>query len=106
VDQLYPRAVGSLFVASYDSQGLRWRYSNPQEVLLSFKIQNPSSYLTGNTLRLRYTDKPVNAVYCENRTEHTNTLCGQNIKLQGFLMINDQHVCVTLGDKESMQNRG
>jgi hypothetical protein len=27
--QLYPRALGSLFVASYDSQGLRWRYSNP-----------------------------------------------------------------------------
>jgi hypothetical protein len=27
--QLYPRALDSLFVASYDSQGLRWRYSNP-----------------------------------------------------------------------------
>jgi hypothetical protein len=29
VAQLYPRALGSLFVASYDSQGLRWRHSNP-----------------------------------------------------------------------------
>jgi hypothetical protein len=29
VAQLYPRALGSLFVASYDSQGLRRRYSNP-----------------------------------------------------------------------------
>jgi hypothetical protein len=29
VAQLYPRALGSLFVVSYDSQGLRWRYSNP-----------------------------------------------------------------------------
>jgi hypothetical protein len=29
VVQLYPRVLGSLFVASYDSQGLRWRYSNP-----------------------------------------------------------------------------
>jgi hypothetical protein len=29
VAQIYPRALGSLFVASYDSQGLRWRYSNP-----------------------------------------------------------------------------
>jgi hypothetical protein len=29
VAQLYPRALGSLSVASYDSQGLRWRYSNP-----------------------------------------------------------------------------
>jgi hypothetical protein len=28
VAQLYPRALGSLFVASYDSQGLRWMYSN------------------------------------------------------------------------------
>jgi hypothetical protein len=26
--QFYPRSLGSLFVASYDSQGLRWRYSN------------------------------------------------------------------------------
>jgi hypothetical protein len=29
VAQLYPRALGSLFVASYNSQELRWRYSNP-----------------------------------------------------------------------------
>jgi hypothetical protein len=29
VVRLYPQAVGSLFVASYDSQWLRWRYSNP-----------------------------------------------------------------------------
>jgi hypothetical protein len=28
VAQLYPRTLGSLFVTSYDSQGLRWRYSN------------------------------------------------------------------------------
>jgi hypothetical protein len=33
-------------------------------------------YLTGNTLRLDYKAQPVNAVtvYCENHTEHTNTL--------------------------------
>jgi hypothetical protein len=29
VVQLYPRALGSLFIDSYDSQGLRWKYSNP-----------------------------------------------------------------------------
>jgi hypothetical protein len=29
VAQLYLWALGSLFIASYDSQGLRWRYSNP-----------------------------------------------------------------------------
>jgi hypothetical protein len=28
VSQLYPRALGFLFVAPYDSQGLRWRFSN------------------------------------------------------------------------------
>jgi hypothetical protein len=28
VAQLYPRALGSLSAASYDSRGLRWRYSN------------------------------------------------------------------------------
>jgi hypothetical protein len=47
-------------------------------------IYKSSSYLTGNTLRLHYRDQPVNdvgeiiAVYCENHTEHINTLCGQN----------------------------
>jgi hypothetical protein len=29
VAQIYPRALGSLSVASYDSWGLRWRYSKP-----------------------------------------------------------------------------
>jgi hypothetical protein len=28
VAKLYPRALGSLSVASYDSRGLLWRYSN------------------------------------------------------------------------------
>jgi hypothetical protein len=41
-------------------------------------IYESTSYLTGNTLRLRYRAQPVNALYCENRTEHTDTLCGQN----------------------------
>jgi hypothetical protein len=29
VAQIYPRALHSLSVASYDSRGLRWKYSNP-----------------------------------------------------------------------------
>jgi hypothetical protein len=29
VAQLYPRSLCSLFIASYDSQGLRWKYSDP-----------------------------------------------------------------------------
>jgi hypothetical protein len=38
-----------------------------------------TSYLTGNKLRLRYENQPVNAVWvnnrCENHAEHVNTLC-------------------------------
>jgi hypothetical protein len=37
-------------------------------------IYRYSPYLTGNTLRLHYRAQPVNAVYCENHTEHTVTL--------------------------------
>jgi hypothetical protein len=42
-----------------------------------------SPYLTGNTLRLRCKPKSLMfgetvAVYCENDTEHTDTLCGQS----------------------------
>jgi hypothetical protein len=51
-----------------------------------------SSYFTGNTLRLRYRAqhrlmlfRETVAVY-ENHTEHTNTLCGQNIyKFSSYL---------------------
>jgi hypothetical protein len=41
-------------------------------------IYKLSSYLTGNTC-LRYKSQSVNAVYCENHTEHINTLRGQNV---------------------------
>jgi hypothetical protein len=41
-------------------------------------IQAFSSYLTGNTSCLYYKAPPVHAVYCENHTKHTNTLCGKN----------------------------
>jgi hypothetical protein len=50
----------------------------------TLKILKFSSYLTGNTLRPRYGAQLVMqfretvAVYCENHTEHTDTLCGQN----------------------------
>jgi hypothetical protein len=67
VAQLYPRALGSLSVASYDSRGLRWRYSNPPPhgVILDiiyrpvFYLKLNSTlygcpYLTGNTLSLRF----------------------------------------------------
>jgi hypothetical protein len=45
-----------------------------------------SLYLTGNTSSLHYRAQPVNAVWetvavcCENRTEHTDTLRGQNVE--------------------------
>jgi hypothetical protein len=47
-------------------------------------IYKSSSYLTGNTLHNCYKAQPINAVveadaiYCENLTEHTDTLQGQN----------------------------
>jgi hypothetical protein len=50
------------------------------EFLLS-NIYKSSPYLTGNTLRLRYKAQPDTAVYCENPTEHTDTLCGQSAEL-------------------------
>jgi hypothetical protein len=37
-----------------------------------------NSVRTSQETRLHYISQPVNAVYCENHTEHTNTLCGQN----------------------------
>jgi hypothetical protein len=36
------------------------------------------SYLTGNTLPLRYKAQPVNAVYCENHTEHKHSVGAEN----------------------------
>jgi hypothetical protein len=41
-------------------------------------IYKSSSYLTGNTLRLRYRAQPVNAVYCANHTKDISTVRGQN----------------------------
>jgi hypothetical protein len=47
-----------------------------------------SSYLIGNTSRLRYRDQPLNAVketvavYCENHTKHKNTMFS-NVKADG-----------------------
>jgi hypothetical protein len=66
---LYPRALGSLSVASYDSQGLRWRYSNPpphgvwpildiiHRPVFYLKLNATlyvCPYLTENTLRIHY----------------------------------------------------
>jgi hypothetical protein len=51
-------------------------------------VYRPRSYVTGNTSRLRYKAQPVNAVwgnvavYCENHTARTNTLCGQNAEFR------------------------
>jgi hypothetical protein len=44
VAQLYPRALGSFFVASYDSHGLRWRYSNPPPHGFIFKQNTRQNY--------------------------------------------------------------
>jgi hypothetical protein len=39
------------------------------------------------TLRLRYKVQPVNAVCCETRTEHTDTLYRQNAELKQLVHI-------------------
>jgi hypothetical protein len=51
--------------------------------LLEFTNQVRTSQETH--LRLRYRAQPVNAVYCENHTEHINTLCGQNAEFSSCL---------------------
>jgi hypothetical protein len=66
------------------TQHLLWGGGKPRKILIElvkteillYNIYRFSPYLTGNTLHLRYKDQPVNAVYYENHTEHTDTLCG------------------------------
>jgi hypothetical protein len=50
-------------------------------------IQKFSSYLIENTLLLRYNAEPVNAVYCENCTEHKIFIHCVGI-MQSCLMLN------------------
>jgi hypothetical protein len=63
----------------------------------SYKTQRYSPYLTANSLRLRYEPnrlmlfRETVGVYCENHTEHTDTLCGSNAE---FLWILEQMVHV------------
>jgi hypothetical protein len=47
-------------------------------LIFMYILFNKPVRVTGNTLLHRYKAHPVNAVYCENRTEHTDTLCRQN----------------------------
>jgi hypothetical protein len=68
VAQLYPHALGSLLRRLLRLAGQRWKYSSPppredlKTEFLLYNIQEFSSYLSGNTLRLRYKDQPVNAI--------------------------------------------
>jgi hypothetical protein len=62
-----PQEQGSVFVAFYDSQdnggGIRPRLHTGEIKYCLTQIRlTLSSYLTGNTLRLRYKTQPVNAV--------------------------------------------
>jgi hypothetical protein len=36
--------------------------------------------------------REIIAVYCENHTEHTNTLCGQNAEFNSYLTGNTLHL--------------
>jgi hypothetical protein len=42
VAQLYPRALDSLSVTSYDSRGLRWKYSNPPPHAVVYSLPRES----------------------------------------------------------------
>jgi hypothetical protein len=64
VPQLYPRALGSLLsplTARRDYGGgiLTRLHTGKREILLLYHIQEFSSYLTGNSFRLRYRSNPV-----------------------------------------------
>jgi hypothetical protein len=79
VAQLYPRALGSLSVASYDSQGLRWRYSNPPPHGVGLVVRVPG-YIT-----------EMYRVSCEVRTEFiyvmqkkVDRLCGLVVRVPGY----------------------
>jgi hypothetical protein len=63
------------------SQEMCKSFEKNSETLMYMYLRKTSPYLSGSTLRLRYRDQPVNAVYCENHTEHTNALCGQNTEI-------------------------
>jgi hypothetical protein len=83
VPQLCPLALGALFVASYDRHGygggIRTRLHTGSSLQTSIDEHKQfSSYLTGNTLRLRYRPQPDSAVYYEMRNT-VNALYGQNI---------------------------
>jgi hypothetical protein len=56
------------------------RFWTSKTKFLLNSIYKLSPYLTGNALHLRYKPQPVNAVYCENHTKHTDPLCGQNVE--------------------------
>jgi hypothetical protein len=66
---------------------------NPLNNEFLLKNINFSLHLTGNTLRLRYRDQPVNdafgetvAVYCEKHMEHINTPHGQSFGMLKLLV--------------------
>jgi hypothetical protein len=86
VAQLYPQVLGSLLVASYDTQGygggIRTRLHTGSSRSMNFlQIFNNSDRASQETHYVSAT-KPNRlmlfwetvAVYCENHTEHTNTL--------------------------------
>jgi hypothetical protein len=88
VAPLYSQVLGSLFVASYDSQGygggIRTRLHAGDLTLNLLQIIYKNSVHTSQethyvsvTETSRLMPRKTVAVYCENHTEHINTLCGQ-----------------------------
>jgi hypothetical protein len=68
VAQLYPQALGSLFVASYDSQDYGGSIGNIVIQSVPHRKHHVSTTKPNRVMLFRETV----AVYCENHTEHTD----------------------------------
>jgi hypothetical protein len=85
--QLKPQALGSLFVASYDSQGYggvippRLNTGLKTQFLLDpVRTSQETHYVTATKPNRLMLFRKTVAVYCKNHTEQTDTLCCQNPK--------------------------
>jgi hypothetical protein len=88
-----PQTLGSLFVASYDSQGYGGGIRNrlhtgikdwiPSVFYIQIQfVPHRKHYVSATEPNRLMLFRETVAVYCENRTGHTNTLCGQNAEFQ------------------------
>jgi hypothetical protein len=86
VFQLYPQALGSIFIVSYGSQG----YGGGIRIQ---SVPHRKYYVSATEPNRLMLLRERVAVYCANHTEHINTLCGQKA---GFYMLGQVvHIATT-----------